>query len=214
MVLTGVASPLVILTSPIIFAGAAQVVAVQLLGSDSGVALVVFTVLIINARHLLYSASMQPHWAGWTRGQRLAGAFLLSDPGYAVAITRHERPEGAGTRPEQLGYYFGAGVTMLLGWTALTAVGVLLGGLLPGWLPLELAIPLTFLLLLMPLIKDRAGLVAAVVGGVVALVAHPLPFGFGLITGAVAGLVAGGIVLARMPEKPLDLHPDFEVPNV
>ena len=93
MVLTGVASPLVILTSPIIFAGAAQVVAVQLLGSDSGVALVVFTVLIINARHLLYSASMQPHWAGWTRGQRLAGAFLLSDPGYAVAITRHERNE-------------------------------------------------------------------------------------------------------------------------
>ncbi len=209
MAQTGVSSILVILTSPLIFAGASQVVAVQLLGTGSGIALVVLTVLIINARHLLYSASLQPHWAGWTRGQRLAGAFLLSDPAYALAITRHERPEGAGTRREQLGYYFGAGTTLLIGWTLLTTVGVLLGGLLPEWLPLELAIPLTFLLLLIPMIKDRAGLLAAAVGGVVALIAHPLPFGAGLIVGAVAGLIAGGVVLARTPEKP-DADPTIE----
>ncbi|CAN5336132.1 hypothetical protein BH11ACT3_BH11ACT3_19030 [soil metagenome] len=202
MVQTGVNSVLIMLTSPLIFAGASQVVAVQLLGTGAGIALVVFTVLIVNARHLLYSASLQPHWVEWTRGQRLAGAFLLSDPAYALAITRYERPQGGGTHREQLGYYFGSGITLLIGWTTLTTVGVLLGGLLPSWLPLELAIPLTFLLLLIPLVKDRAGLVAAVVGGVVALIAHPLPFGFGLLVGAVAGLIAGGVVLARTPVDP------------
>lgn len=197
--------PLVsILGSPIIFAGASQLVAIQLLSSGSGIALVVFSVVIINARHLLYSASMEPHLEQWSRGQRLAAAFFLSDPVYALAVSRFEREQGAGTKPEQLGYYFAAGMTCLLGWTGLITIGVLLGGFIPPWVPLELAIPLTFLLLLLPLIKDRSGLVAASVGGLVALFAAPLPFGFGLMVGAIAGLIAGGIVLSRTSEEHAD----------
>ncbi len=197
MAQTTVAPALSILSAPIIFAGASQLVAIQLLDSGAGIALVVFSVLVINARHLLYSASMEPHWTGWSRPQRMLGAFLLSDPIYALAISRFERKQGPGDKAEQLGYFFAAGLTCLLGWTALITTGVLLGGFVPEWVPLELAIPLTFLLLVLPLIKDRPGLVAAAVAGIVALVAHPLPFGFGLMVGALAGLVAGGIVLAR-----------------
>lgn len=204
MAQTNVEPVLSILGSPIIFAGASQLIAVQLLSSGSGVALVVFSVLIINARHLLYSASMEPHLADWSRGQRLAAAYFLSDPVYALAVSRFERDEGAGSKAEQLGYYFTAGITCLLGWSALVTAGVLLGGFIPPWVPLELAIPLTFLLLLLPLIKDRAGLVAASVGGLVALLAAPLPFGMGLMVGAVVGLVAGGMVLARTTEEPAD----------
>lgn len=200
MAQTNVHPVLSIIGSPIIFAGASQLIAIQLLSSGAGVALVVFSVVIINARHLLYSASMEPHLEQWSRGQRLAGAFFLSDPVYALAITRFEREEGAGSKSEQLGYFFAAGVTCLLGWTGLVTIGVLLGGLIPPWVPLELAIPLTFLLLLLPLIKDRAGLVAASVGGVVAFIAAGLPFGIGLMVGAIAGLVAGGIVLAQTTE--------------
>jgi predicted branched-subunit amino acid permease len=202
MAQTSVDPVLSILSSPIIFAGASQLVAIQLLDSGAGIALVVFTVLIVNARHLLYSASLEPHLAAWTRPQRLAAAFLLSDPVYAVAISRFERVGGAGARGAQLAYYFAAGITSLLGWSALVTVGVLLGALIPPWLPLELAIPLTFLLLVVPLIKGRADLTAAVVGGIVALIAHGLPFGMGLLVGAVAGLVAGGVVLSRSPEAP------------
>ena len=210
MAQTDVSAAVSILSSPIVFAGAAQLVAIQLLDSGAGIALVVVTVLIVNARHLLYSASLEPHLAGWSRGQRMAGAFLLADPVYALAITRFERPEGAGARGEQLGYYFAAGLTCLVGWTGLTTFGVLLGGLIPRSVPLELAIPLTFLLLVLPLIKDRAGLVAAAVGGFVALLANGLPFGMGLLVGALVGLVAGGVVLARTspPEPGADAPSD------
>jgi predicted branched-subunit amino acid permease len=204
MAQTNVAPALSILGSPIIFAGASQLVAIQLLSTGSGLALVVFSVLIVNARHLLYSASMEPHLEQWSRGQRLAAAYFLSDPVYALAVSRFEREQGAGSKGEQLGYYFTAGVTCLLGWSGLVVIGVLLGGFIPSWVPLELAIPLTFLLLLLPLIKDRAGLVAASVGGLVALLAAPLPFGFGLMVGAIAGLIAGGVVLARTSEEPAD----------
>src|SRR6187402_2151427 len=75
-----VVDPAVSISSgPIIFAGAAQLVAIQLLGSGAGIPLVVLAVFIVNSRHLLYSASLEPHLSAWSRKQRLAGAFFLSD---------------------------------------------------------------------------------------------------------------------------------------
>ncbi len=204
MAQTNVSPALSILSSPIIFAGASQLIAIQLLSTGAGVALIVFSVLVINARHLLYSASLEPHLADWSRGQRLGAAFFLSDPVYALAISRFEREEGAGSRSAQLGYYFAAALTCFIGWASLVAIGVSLGAFIPSWVPLELAIPLTFLLLVLPLIKDRAGLVAGAVGGLVAFAAHALPFGAGLMVGAFAGILAGGIVLARTSEEPTD----------
>ncbi|MDM4763846.1 AzlC family ABC transporter permease [Galbitalea sp. SE-J8] len=200
---TDVAPGISIASSFLVYAGAAQLAAIQLLGAGSGIAIVVATVLVVNARHLLYSASLEPHTRDWTRGQRLAGAFLLADPIFALAVTRFERSD---ERRARIGYYFAAGLTCYLGWGALVVAGVLLGGLIPPSVPLELAVPLTFLLLLVPLVRDRAGLVAAVVGGAVALIARPLPYGGGLLLGALAGIVVGALVLG--PERPGRSDPD------
>ncbi|MGV3712748.1 AzlC family ABC transporter permease [Pseudolysinimonas sp.] len=184
-----------ILSSPIIFAGAAQIAAVQLLHVAAPIALVVFTVAVINARHLLYSAALAPHLADWSTPQRLGAAFLLADPVYALAAARFESPDGGGTSREKRAFYVGAGLVCLVGWTGLLAIGIVAGGFLPAWVPFELAIPLTFLLLTLPLIKNSAGLVAAVVAGAAATVANGLPNGVGLLVGAVAGVVAGAVAL-------------------
>lgn len=205
MASTSVAPWLSIASSPIIFAGASQLVAVQLLDALAPLALVVITVAVVNARHLLYSASLASHWADWPRGLRLFGAFFLADPVYAMAIARYEGPGGGGAREERIAYYFGVSAACLVGWTGLTAAGILAGGFIPDWVPLELAVPLTFLILLLPLIKNSAGWVAAGVGGVAALIAQPLPLGTDILVGATAGLVAGGVVLARtQPAEPAD----------
>jgi predicted branched-subunit amino acid permease len=184
-----------ILTSPIIFAGAAQIAAVQLLHVGAALGIVVLTVAVINARHLLYSAALAPHLADWSTPQRLGAAFLLADPVYALAAARYDTADAGGGTREKRAFYFGAGLTCLVGWTALLAVGIVAGGFIPEWVPFELAIPLTFLLLTLPLIKDNAGLVAAAVAGAVALAASTLPLGVGLMVGAVAGVVAGVIVV-------------------
>ncbi|MFT4030396.1 MAG: AzlC family ABC transporter permease [Protaetiibacter sp.] len=189
---TGVDPGLIVTSSVVVFAGAAQLAGIQLLGAGAGVALVVLTIAVINARHLLYSASLEPHLERWPRGIRLLAAFLLADPVYALAIARFERPGGAGERAEQYGYYFAAGVTCLLGWTALTGIGVGLGALIPDEVPLGMAVPLTFLLLLLPLVKDLPGVVAAAVGGLAALAAAALPLGLSTIVGAAVGLASGG----------------------
>lgn len=199
MASTSVPAGLSIASSPIIFAGASQLVAVQLLDASAVLALVVATVAVVNARHLLYSASLAPHLADWPLGRRMSAAFFLADPVYALVIARYEGPDGGGARAERTGYFFGVAVTCLVGWTGLTAAGVLAGGAIPDWVPLELAIPLTFLILLLPLIKDSAGWVAAGVGGLAAVLAQPLPLGTDILVGAAAGLLAGGIVLVRQP---------------
>jgi predicted branched-subunit amino acid permease len=197
--------PLVsILSSPIIFAGAAQIAAVQLLHIGAALALVVLTVAVINARHLLYSAALAPHLADWSLGQRMGAAFLLADPVYALAAARFDTGDGGGGDREKRAFYFTAGLTCLVGWTALLAIGIVVGGFIPEWVPFELAIPLTFLLLTLPLIKNSAGLVAAAVAGIVALVAHGLPLGIGLMVGAVAGVAAGVAVLTATERRSVD----------
>ncbi|WP_309708716.1 AzlC family ABC transporter permease [Pseudolysinimonas sp.] len=184
-----------ILTSPTIFAGAAQIAAVQLLHVGAALGIVVLTVAVINSRHLLYSAALAPHLADWSTPQRLGAAYLLADPVYALAVARFDTPDGGGSTREKRTFYFAAGLTCWVGWAALLAIGIVAGGFIPEWVPFELAIPLTFLLLTLPLIKNSAGLVAFAVAGIVALVADPLPLGVGLMVGAVAGVVAGAVVL-------------------
>jgi predicted branched-subunit amino acid permease len=184
-----------ILSSPILFAGASQIAAVQLLHIGAALGIVVLTVAVINARHLLYSAALAPHLADWSLGQRMGAAFLLADPVYALAAARFDAPGRGGGEHEKRAFYFAAGFTCLVGWTALLAIGVVAGGFIPEWVPFELAIPLTFLLLTLPLVKNSAGLVTAAVAGIVALAAHALPLGVGLMVGAVAGVAAGVVVL-------------------
>jgi predicted branched-subunit amino acid permease len=182
-------------SSPLIFAGAAQLVAVQLLASGAAVPTVVVAALVVNSRHLLYSASIAPHTHGWSRQARGLAAYFMADPVYALAIGRFEsRDDGARDR---LAYYVSVGVTCWVGWLSLTASGLLLAGALPMALPLELAAPLTFLLLTLPTLKNHATYAAAAVGGTVAVPAAQLPLGVGLVLATAAGVGAGAAAARR-----------------
>jgi len=190
-------SPLVAWSSsPLLFGGAAQLLAVQLLDAGAGAVLVVLGALVVNARMLLYSAALAPHTAAWPARWRWLGAYLLADPVYALAITRFTGPDEDGPR-ERLRYYFTVGLVIWCAWMGLTGAGVLLGGVLPTSLRLDLAAPLTFLLLLLPMLTSRPAYAAAATGGVVAVAASGLPLGLGLLAGAAAGIAVGGYLGGR-----------------
>jgi len=182
-----------IATSFIIFAGAAQLVTVQLIDGGTSLAVVVITALVVNVRHLMYSAAMAPHFSEFPRRSRLVLPYLLTDQAFAVSILRFETTTDAFYKRW---FYTGAGLTMWIWWQAATVAGVVLGAQIPESLGLEFAIPLVFLVLLIPVVQTRPGLGAAVVGGVVAVAASDAPYGLGLVIGALVG-VAAGVVLER-----------------
>ncbi len=185
-----------IATSPIIFAGAAQLVTVQLLGTDTSTVVVIITALVINVRHLMYSAAMAPHFSEWPRRSRFLLPYLLTDQAFALSMLRYETTDD----PVYKRWFFvGAGLGLWLPWQLATIAGVVLGAQIPDSLGLGFAIPLVFLVLLIPVVQTRPGLVAAIVGGVGAVAAGDAPYGLGLVIGALLG-VAAGVAVERLGE--------------
>ncbi|MEN8113792.1 MAG: AzlC family ABC transporter permease, partial [Actinomycetota bacterium] len=76
-------------TSVIMFAGAAQLATIQLMDAGAAGAVVIATALVINARHVMYSAALAPHFQEFPRGTRLALPYILTDQAFAVSIVRY-----------------------------------------------------------------------------------------------------------------------------
>jgi 4-azaleucine resistance transporter AzlC len=184
------------MSSWIIFGGAAQIATVQLLDEGTAAFVVVATAFIIQARHLMYSAAMAPHFREFSAVWRWGLPYLLTDQAFAVSITRYETV----TDPAyKRWFFFGAGITLWIVWQITTGIGVLLGTQIPEAWSLEFTIPLVFLALLIPTLKNRPAVVAAAVGGTVALLGHSMPYNLGLLVGAMSGVLAGVVAERSAP---------------
>ncbi len=186
------------LTSMVVFAGAAQLVIVQMLSAAAGALPIGLTAALLNLRHLLYSASVAEHVRHLPRRWRVALAYLLTDEAYAVAILRYTRPAEADQ--EQAGpdlrhwYFLGCGLTLWGCWQLSTALGIAFGARIPPEWDIDFAVPLTFIALLTLLVKERAGQAAALVAALAVLALATLPFRLGLVLAIVLGLLAGAAV--------------------
>ncbi|WP_435196678.1 AzlC family ABC transporter permease [Natronomonas sp. EA1] len=173
--------------SVVIFAGASQLAAIDLIGRDAPVAVVVLTAIVINLRMAMYSASIAPHFQRLARVRKALAAYVLTDQAYAVSITEF-RSDGERSK---LAFYLGTALTLWVVWQLCTIVGAVVGSAVPDGLSLEFVVPLTFLALLVPAIEDRETGFAALVGAGVAVVGSTLPFNLGLLLGALVGILAG-----------------------
>ena len=175
--------------SVLVFAGASQLAAIALIGQGAGVAVILLTTFMVNLRTAMYSASLAPWLRPLSVPARTGLAYLMTDQAYAFSILRFRREPGTPRRD----YYLGVAVPLWLLWQVATAAGAVAGAQVPpGW-QLEFAIPLTFLALLAPAVRDRPGLLAAVVGGGLALALRGLPFNLGLVVGSLLGIAAGTV---------------------
>jgi 4-azaleucine resistance transporter AzlC len=184
--------------SSIVFAGSAQFVAVQLIHASAPGMVIVFTTFIVNLRHILYSASIAPYLAQLNRGWKWLLAYLLTDEAYAVTITRYNR-EAASPIKSANGHWFllGAGLAMWCTWQVSTAAGIFLGAQVPSSWSLDFTIALTFIALLVPALRDRPSVAAALSAGIIAVLAFGMPYKLGLIVAAISGMAIGLWVEAR-----------------
>ena len=175
--------------SILVFAGAAQLAALELIRTDAPLVVIVVTAAIINLRMLMYSASIAPHFRRFAARWKGALAYVLTDQAYALAIARFEIEDPVDKRS----YYLGVALPIWVVWQTMTVAGVYLGTSVPPAWGLEFTVPLVFLALLVPAVEDRETLIAAAVGGGGAVLGAGLPLNLGLPVGATAGVVAGAV---------------------
>jgi 4-azaleucine resistance transporter AzlC len=181
--------------SSIVFAGSAQFIAAQLFRQGTPAAVMLLTVLVVNVRHALYSASIAPHLRALNWRWKAVLAYLLTDEAYAVAITHYGLPaEADAAMSQRHWYYLGAGLALWVVWQISTAIGIALGAQVPVRWGLDLTLALTFIALVVPALKDRASLVAALAAGAVAVLAAGWPYKLGLMAAAMVGIGAGVLV--------------------
>ncbi len=197
----GIVAPAAQAMSFIVFAGSAQFVTAQLIGAAVPWGIIVLTAVIINLRHALYSASVAPYLNRLHLFWQLILAYLLTDEAYAVAITHYQRPDDASRKHW---YFLGTGLALWSTWQASTAIGVILGAQVPADWSLDFALPLTFIALVVPMLKDRAGLAAAMAAGIIAVLAAGLPLKLGLLLATLIGITVG-LCLEPKNRKPLSM---------
>lgn len=176
--------------SVIVFAGASQLAAINVLADGGSWVIAAIAACTINLRLLLYGASLAPHMARFSLRERLLAAYVLTDQAYAVSIARWTTGS-----PPSLAFYFGGAMTLWVSWQAATVVGALGGGLLGDDIPLEFAVPLVFLVLLVPAVTTRPAVAAMLAGGASAVIALELGAGgVYILVGALVGIVTGALV--------------------
>jgi 4-azaleucine resistance transporter AzlC len=178
--------------SSVVFAGSAQFLLARLVGLGAPALVMVLSVALVNLRHALYSASVAPALAHLPRRWKALLAYLLTDEAYAATIARMQEPGR-----NRHWFLLGGGLALWIGWQLSTATGILVGRSLPRALPLDFALPLTFIAIVVPMVRSRAALAAAAAAGAVALLAAGWPYQLGLVSAALVGIATGWLLVRR-----------------
>lgn len=170
------------------FSGIAQLIACQLIAAGSPAIVTILAASVVSLRLMMYSAAVSPHLAHLPLRWRAPLAFLMTDQSFATTVQHFSQPGDARARHWHV---LGVSLTLYVAWQAAVIVGIFLGARIPeGW-SLDFAVVLTFIALLVPAVRTRADLAAAIVAAGVALAAAGLPFRLSLVVASVAGIAAG-----------------------
>ena len=170
------------------FSGIAQLVTCQLIAADSPALVTIMAAAVVSLRLLMYSAALAPHLAHLRPRWRALVAFLMTDQSFAMTVKRFSEP---GDVRHRHWYYLGTAATLYLTWQAAVIAGIVAGAQVPADWSLDFVVVLTFIALLVPAVRTRADLAAAIVAFGVALAAAGLPSRLALVAASMAGIAAG-----------------------
>lgn len=190
----------VITFSAVVFAGAAQFAALQLMQDQAPLLVILATSLAVNLRMVMYSISLSPHLGAAPLGLRATIAYFLVDQSYVASIAEFER-NPAMSMAAKVGYFFGSIAPIAPLWYVSTIAGARLGRTIPPEYALDFAVPITFLAVIAPMIRTLPHIAATLVSIVGALALAKLPFGTGLLVAAGLAMTAGATLEAVLERK-------------
>lgn len=179
------------LMSSLLYAGSAQFITVQLLHDLTPGFVILLTIIIVNLRHVLYSVSLAPYVASLPMRWKIMLSYLLTDESYAATALHYERE---GTTPYSHWFFLGAGFSVWFAWQVSTVIGIFLGAAIPDSWSLDFALPLTFIAMVVPVLRNRPSIFAALAAGLTALFSGSLPYKLGLLLAALVGITVGTLL--------------------
>lgn len=181
-----------ILMSVFVFAGASQFIAINMLSAGiTGWGIIILTTLLVNLRHLIMGSSLAPYMMKLPFPIQAFLAFFLTDEAYALTISRAHK-----VRYSVL-YQLTVSSLVYIVWVLATIAGVILGSYISNPLAwgLDFALPATFLVLLIPLLKDRISLIVFGLAAAVSVsAALYLPGKWYIIIACLAASLIGGLL--------------------
>jgi predicted branched-subunit amino acid permease len=183
------------LMSATVYAGASQLVGIELFGQAVPMWVVILSILAVNFRHILYSAALTPFIDHYTLPQKLLSFFLLTDPQFAESLAR-----GESGREVPFAWYLGFGAMIYVPWVAMTAVGGALGSVIgnPADWGIDVLLPIYFLGLVLGFRKRGNFLLIVAVSAVVSVAAqHLIGAPWHISVGALAGVLLAAVLPLR-----------------
>ncbi len=174
--------------SVLVFAATAQLGALPLIASGAPLWLVFLTGLVLNLRFVIFSASIAPAFHARPWAQRLASSYLLTDNAFSLLSPRLLTADDPHWR---WGYYLVPTLYGWLQWQCFVLVGVLGTDILPRDWSLEFMATIALMVMLVPMARTRPMLLAALAGGISAVLLRGLPLRLGLFAGIAIGIVTG-----------------------
>ncbi|WP_395774284.1 AzlC family ABC transporter permease [Agrobacterium pusense] len=179
-----------------VYAGASQLVGIELFGQKVAPWLIVLSVFAVNFRHILYSAAIARMISNWSFLQKAAGFFVLVDPQFAESVRKYENTGTVG-----FSWYMGFAAPVYVLWLAMTILGASLGNMIgdPKAIGLDVLLPIYFMGMVLSF-RQRENfypvMLASAVGATVAYHIVGSPWHVSL------GAVAGILVAVLYPPKP------------
>ena len=200
MAKSGIALPIAVLMSLIVFAGSAQLAALPLIAGGAPLWVVWATAACVNLRFVIFSAMWRPYVMHLPRGQRLRMAYFMADLNYVLFMRRFPEPRPA---PEQQPYFWGGAATNWTAWQLPSLAGLLLADRVPTAWGLGFAGTLALLGLMYSLLVDRVQWVAAGVAAAAAVAAFALPLKLNIVVAIAAAVAIGLAIDHATPRKAL-----------
>jgi len=184
--------------SLLVVGGVSQLVALNMLAEQAPPLMVVLTAALVNLRMAMYSAAIAARWQGVGPTPRTLAALLLNDQSFAISLRRYDEwPEMLPS--ERAAFFLGSGACCFVMWCCATLAGALIGAGLPDHWPLEFAVPLVFIAVSAPFLRQWPKAAAAVAACLLALLLRDLPHNLGLIAGSLGGIALGVAIREARP---------------
>ncbi|PSV20518.1 branched-chain amino acid ABC transporter permease [Photobacterium leiognathi subsp. mandapamensis] len=176
------------LWSMTVFAGSAQMVALGLVQSSTELIVIALTTFVINLRHVLYSASLSEYVKEYSMPTRALMAYGLTDEVYAATVGEMKQE-----KPGRHWFYLAAMFGFWINWVVADFFGAVIGSSFPHIADygLDFAMVAAFIAIVIPQVKSRECIVAAVVATVTGILLSGLPYSLGLVVAAIVGVYAG-----------------------